>query len=297
MKNVYALVLSAIMASMFSIRCGADKDSYSGVISFYTGTATIQKSDKIIRPVQVKDLLTDGDIIETGDRSYVIIQVGEELVIRIEANTNVSVNSITDKTKRIIDLKKGKVLSRVAKLKKGDEYSIRTQSVIASVRGTRFLTEYSENRSVVAVGDGTVSVIKSKTSETNSIEKGKSIVVSDKTELREINRIEALELKKLDTTPVLKDINKMTGEELNKNYENTISNDIEINKEIEKIKESSGMSFEEMKAKYQRIDVITMYSGKVVKGIILNRGKTFEILTPDGIITVQAKDVLRTGVL
>ncbi len=297
MKKFFPAVLSMIIASMLSARCGADRDSGRAVISFFTGTAAIQNSAKASRPVQIKDLLNDGDIIETGDRSYVIIQVGEELVIRIEANTKVSVNSVTDKTNRILDLKKGKVLSRVSKLKKGDGYSIRTESVIASVRGTRFLTEHSENRSVVAVGDGTVSVTRTKTTETNSVEKGKSIVVSDKTELRDINRIEALELKKLDTTPVLKDINKMTGEELNKSYENTIKNDIEINREIEKLKEGSGMSFEEMRAKYKRIDVITMYSGKVVKGIILNRGKTFEILTPDGIITVKAKDVLRTGVL
>jgi hypothetical protein len=86
----------------------------------------------------------------------------------------------------------------------------------------------------------------------------------------------------------------MTPEDLNKKMEETVKTDEEINAEIEKL---SGMSYEDMKAKYQRVDIITMYNGRVIKGVIMSRGATLKILTPSGIVTVQAKDVQRTGVM
>jgi hypothetical protein len=293
MEKVYAAVLSVILVSMMSLSCGMGK-SADAVISFYSGTATIQSANGQPRPVKIQDKVADGDIIETGDKSSVIVQVGDELLVRFEANTKVVVTSIKDIAKREINLEKGKVLSSVQKLKKGNEYFVKTPTAVASVRGTEFLTDYADGKTIVAVGKGKVSVVKSETKEEKLADPGNSVVVTDKVEMRGINQVETLELKKLETTPVIKDVEKMTPEDLNKKYENTVKTDEEINAEIEKL---TGMSYEDMKKKFQRIDVITMYNGRVIKGVIMSRGASLKILTPGGVVTVQAKDVQRTGVM
>jgi hypothetical protein len=293
MKKVYAVMMSVMLVSILSVSCGKGK-SVEAYISFYSGTATIQTAAAQPRPVNVQDMVKDGDVIETGDKSSVIVQVGDELFVRFEANTKVVVTSITDIAKREINLEKGKVLSSVAKLKKGSEYSVKTPTAVASVRGTEFLTDFDNGKTIVAVGKGSVSVVKTETKEEKLVDLGNSVVVTDKVEMRGINKVETLELKKLETTPVVKDLEKMTPEDLKKNYEDTIKSDEEINAEIEKL---SGMSYEDMKAKYQRVDIITMYNGRVIKGVIMSRGATLKILTPSGIVTVKAKDVQRTGVM
>jgi hypothetical protein len=292
-KKVYAAVIPMMLASLISVSCGAGK-SANAVISFYSGTATIQSANAQPRPVKIQDMVMDGDIIETGDKSSVIVQVGDELLVRFEANTKVIVTSIKDIAKREINLEKGKVLSSVSKLKKGNEYSVKTPTAVASVRGTEFLTDFDNGKTIVAVGKGAVSVVKTETKEEKLVDPGSSVVVAEKVEMRGINQVETLELRKLETTPVIKDIEKMTPEDLNKQYQNTVKTDEEINAEIEKL---SGMSYEDMKAKYQRIDVVTMYNGRVIKGVIMSRGASLKILTPSGVVTVQAKDVQRTGVL
>ncbi len=293
MKNFYAAALAMILISLIPASCGKGK-SADAVVSFFSGTATIQTANALPRPVKIQDIVKDGDVIETGDKSSVIVQVGNELIVRFEANTKVVVASITNIAKREINLDKGKVLSNVSKLKKGNDYFVKTPTAVASVRGTEFLTDYSNGKTVVAVGKGSVSVVKSDTKEEKLADPGKSVVVSEKIEMRNVNQVETLELKKLEATPAVKDIEKMTTEDLNKKYEDTIKSDEEINKEIEKL---SGMSYEEMKTKYQRIDVITMYNGRVIKGVIMSRGAFLQILTPSGVVTVQAKDVQRTGVM
>ena len=62
MKKVYAAVLSIMIASLVSVSCGAGK-SADAVISFYSGTATIQSANAQPRPVTVQDKVNDGDII------------------------------------------------------------------------------------------------------------------------------------------------------------------------------------------------------------------------------------------
>ena len=296
MKKGSAAVLTMILVSVMSISCGKLKPA-DAVISFYSGTATLQSGSEQPRAVKVQDVVKDGDVIETGEKSSVIVQVGDELLVRFEANTKVVVTSITDIAKRQINLEKGKVLSSVSKLKKGNEYFVKTPTAVASVRGTEFLTDYADGKTIVAVGKGTVSVVKSETKEEKLVDLGNSVVIDQKVEMRGLNQVETLELKKLETTPVVKDIEKMTPEDLNKKYEDTVKSDEEINKEIEKLSESAGMSFEEIKAKFQRVDVITMYNGRVIKGVIITRGAYIKILTPSGVVTVQAKDVQRTGVM
>jgi hypothetical protein len=271
--------------------------SSQAMILFFTGTATIQHVNEQPKPVSVQETVKNGDIIETKDKSSVIVQAGNEFTMRFEENTRVVISSIADLSKKEISLNKGKVLSRISKLEKGREYMVKTPTAVASVRGTEFLTDFSDGKTVVAVGKGKVSVVKIDTKEEKFADPGKAVVVAEKVEIRDLNQVETLELKKLESTPSINDAGSLKPEQLKEKMNPVIDKEKEINDEIEKLMGSKGMSFEEMKVKFHRVDVITLYNGRVIRGVILSRGQFLKIVTPSGVITVNAKDIQRTGVM
>lgn len=291
MIRISAVYVAAILMFAF-INCGTPAKKQA-LVTFYAGNVTLRGADGVMRAVKQQQIIKDGDSIETGDRSYAIIQ-DNELIVRIESNTKAVISKISGIAEREIKLESGKVISKVEKLGKNNNYSVRTPTIVASVRGTEFITEFREDRSVVAVGNGRVSVIRGDTKEERFAEKGRSVVVAEKTVERALNQVETLELKKLEKTPVVKDPDKMKTDQMYRLFEEMIKADEKINEEIERL---SGMSFEDIRTKYNRIDYIKMYNGKIIKGVILSRGTSMRVLTPEGIISVNTKDVKRTGTL
>lgn len=295
-KNVFGIFSIVSLLILFSVSCNKTETNKT-LVTFYVGNATIQSANSAQRPIQIKDEVKDGDIIETGDKSYIIIQTNDGIIIRFEANTKVDIASISDFTKRELNLNKGKILSSVSKLKKGSEYKISTMTAVASVRGTEFLTEYSGDKTIVAVGNGKVSVINSGTKKTEALDTGKSAVIANAEaaiKLRDINSIESLELSKISKTPMVENAEKKSVDELKNLYKDNFADSEEINSRIGEI---TGIPLTEIKGKFGRIDVISLYNGRVLQGAILSRGDTYKILTISGTIAVPAKDIKRTEII
>ncbi len=292
--------LILILTVTAAVSCAGKKEERA-FVSFFAGTASIEREGKASIPVKVQYQVKDGDIIETGDRSYVIIQTDDGIVIRFDSKTRVVFKSISDEKNRELNLDRGKVVSSVSKLKKESEYRVKTPTAVASVRGTEFLTEYDKGKTVVAVGKGKVSVVKTATEEENFVDTGNTAVVAESTdaavELREISKVEELEISKIQGIPVIDNIEKIDSAAIEEKFSDTEENTEEINQEIEKLLEKDSWTLEKIKAKYGRIDVVTLYNGRVIRGAIIGRGAYVKILTPGGVVTVQGKDIRTTGVM
>lgn len=288
------IIAAAVSVSML-ISC-AKETKNELFVSFFTGSVTQVRNGAQVA-VEVKGLGKEGDIFTVGEKSTLILQSSDGLVIRFESNTEAVISSINDVTKREISLNKGKVLSSVEKLQKGHGYAVKTPTAVASVRGTQFLTEFTGTKSIVAVGKGVVNVKRTAGApDEKLVEKGNSAVVETEkaiVELREVNKVETLELSKLENTPVVQEVEKKTPDELKQIFNEIEKTEVEIN---EQIKEETGLTPAEMKAKYGRIDVITLYSGRTIQGVIISRGESYRVLTTNGPISVNAKDVRRTDV-
>lgn len=288
------IIAAAVSVSML-ISC-AKETKNELFVSFFTGSVTQVRNGAQVA-VEVKGLGKEGDIFTVGEKSTLILQSSDGLVIRFESNTEAVISSINDVTKREISLNKGKVLSSVEKLQKGHGYAVKTPTAVASVRGTQFLTEFTGTKSIVAVGKGVVNVKRTAGApDEKLVEKGNSAVVETEkaiVELREVNKVETLELSKLENTPVVQEVEKKTPDELKQIFNEIEKTEIEIN---DQIKEETGLTPAEMKAKYGRIDVITLYSGRTIQGVIISRGESYRVLTTNGPISVNAKDVRRTDV-
>jgi hypothetical protein len=60
---------------------------------------------------------------------------------------------------------------------------------------------------------------------------------------------------------------------------------------------SGNLTLQELKDKYGRIDEVTLYNGKKIRGVILGRGEIFRIITERGMTAVSAREIRGTEIL
>ena len=66
---------------------------------------------------------------------------------------------------------------------------------------------------------------------------------------------------------------------------------IEDENAVQSLIKKKKRTIEEIKGVFGRTDEIILYSGKVIKGAIIERGEKYSILTPERVIKISAKDI------
>jgi hypothetical protein len=284
--GIIAVILSG------SIACDKKDINENAVVTFVLGDVAIQRGTDIHK-AEVKTILKDGDIVTTGEKSYMAVQMGDRLMFRIEAESRLEIKSIMEFGKNDLTLSKGLVLSKLSKLKKNEQYLIRTPTTVASVRGTVFSTEFNNGVTNIAVTEGKVNVKQLIPEDEKAPDAGMAAVITDKIMLRKIDAVEKLVLQKIEETTVIENLSSISNEDLASEGNKRRENNIRIDKEIDKILKNA-MSLEEIKAEYGRIDVVKLYTGKIYRGAILLRGNKIKMITPEGTIYIEAKKIRQT---
>ncbi|WP_233868218.1 FecR domain-containing protein [Paraburkholderia adhaesiva] len=117
-------------------------------------------------PLVVGGTLTEGDRVQTGKDGFATLEFADGSHLVIPPNTTLELKSLrktvlTGATDRIVDLQRGEVDSEVTHAtRKDDRFQIRSPSVVAGVRGTRFRVNYDggNGSTAVEVLDGAVGV-------------------------------------------------------------------------------------------------------------------------------------------
>ncbi|EUC20545.1 FecR domain-containing protein [Paraburkholderia hospita] len=117
-------------------------------------------------PVTVGMVLVEGDRVQTGHNGFVTLELDDDSHVSVPQDSTIEIGALrqtvlTGAKDRVIDLKRGEVDSEVNHAtKKDDRFQIRSPSVVAGVRGTRFRVSYDgdEQSTAVAVLDGAVGV-------------------------------------------------------------------------------------------------------------------------------------------
>ncbi|WP_342335504.1 FecR domain-containing protein [Burkholderia pseudomallei] len=116
-------------------------------------------------PVAVDATLTEGDRLRTGSNAFVTLELSDGTHLSLPPDSQIDLATLrrtvlTGTLERVIDLRRGSVDSEVTHLKKKDDrFQIRSPSVVAGVRGTRFRVNYDKDgraSTTVEVLDGTV---------------------------------------------------------------------------------------------------------------------------------------------
>ncbi len=117
-------------------------------------------------PLTTNAALVEGDRIRTGPNGFVTLELPDHSFVTVAQNGEMDIGTLrrirlTGAGDRVFDLHRGEVESQVTHATKHDDrFQIRSPSVVAGVRGTRFKVTYSGDAqtTTVAVLDGAVGV-------------------------------------------------------------------------------------------------------------------------------------------
>ena len=168
-----------------------------------------------------------------------------------------------------------------------------TPTVVASVRGTLFSVNTDEGTGAVAVKNGRVSVAVKNSDKSLDISEGTTVVFTGEVVTRPMEETEGIILENMEALPA--DLNMRAEEKRQELNREIIEKDREVNRKLDE--KGIPRTLEDMKARYERIDEVTLYSGKVIRGIIMERGVYIRVLTPSGYVNFPAKKVRNTRAL
>lgn len=326
-KRIYQWLLLSVIIFLFSA-CIQQQKSIPAHMVFVQGDVTIIRNDVNV-PAVLGSVVQPEDIIATGNQSIAVVQIADKAVAHITSNSKVKVTSLVA-TSTTLYLEKGELISKVERLQKGQQYMVKTRSVVASVRGTQFLVKTDEKIGKVAVHTGTVSVkpvveeAKAEEVEVKEtiVDGGKEAIVTVEEEkavkeipiaVQEISLKDKMKIETAAKVELLPQEVVAKPQELEKVQE-TIKQNIEkigtiessteeqlrqqIKKErIERLMQQKTRTLEEIKEACERIDVVRLYSGKQIQGAIIERGENYKILTTTGVMNVPKKDVRSVSVM
>ncbi|PXW14618.1 FecR family protein [Paraburkholderia caballeronis] len=101
--------------------------------------------------------LVEGDRVRTGSEGFVTLELTDGSHLMIPPDTELDLSTLrqtvlTGTTDRVVSLRRGRVESEVTHAtKKDDRFQIRSPSVVAGVRGTRFRVNYDRDSGSTAV--------------------------------------------------------------------------------------------------------------------------------------------------
>jgi hypothetical protein len=293
-KQFKTIIINFLLITFILSSCSQKAAPFRAEVSFITGTLKINNIEASAGNTVVKD-----DMLKTGIKSEATIQITDTAVITMKPETELRFENIlrnNDDSRSVsMELNKGKTLHNV--LKKGTDYSVKAPTAVASVRGTVFEVSETGSKTFIAVEAGTVSVKKL----SGKIKKNQKLTEGQKNGTEEIilTAGQSLELHSPQHTyteakkpaaariPVRKSTTEKIANAQRIDKKNTIKN---IRKEIIR-EDKSAIADETEERTPQNIDRITLYSGEVITGTIMERGETYSILTADGVIKVSRKDI------
>lgn len=251
-------------------------------VTFVMGDVKLKSSanDSGTKP-EVGTLLSAGQTIVTGDKATIDLEFSHGSTLRIKGNTEIAVKRLIENSGNIteeVSLKKGMLVANVTKQKQADNFNIVTPTVIAGVRGTRFLVEVNEDLSKpavtrVSVLDGSVGITKHKNEVPVTAEPFE--ILESKESAQEVSSGGDFTRLAINTVDV-RIIEERSGE-------GSDSSDVSNSGETEK----------SLYAKYGRLEVLSLDGGSVVTGVITAMDEnTFTVHTVKGFVKVDRKKVI-----
>lgn len=132
------LILFILSQTVFLTEAQA---SEGNIISYLEGEVMILQSGEDLDGDFGMELF-DGDRISTGPDALVIIELGDRGVLKMKENSTLILNNTGGSPE--LELRRGGLFSRVNKLA-GNSFSVRSETVVAGVRGTEFFMAYGRS--------------------------------------------------------------------------------------------------------------------------------------------------------
>jgi hypothetical protein len=258
-------------------------EDLSGLVVFASGEAFINDI-----PAKNGAKAQKGDTLSTKSKSALTVQFKDSALVTMGENALLSVESLANGSngKLLVSLvqQKGNTYN---KIKKGEaDYSVRSKTTVAAVRGTSFTVSSTGSGMEVKLLNGAVHMTDTIHAE-NIVElvPGKAVSTNDQgfAPVRALSTDEVKGLEKLDAIALE---NIPSDSSLPAITVPADALDILKSAELEK-----KMTLAEIKEKMGPLSSIKTYSGKVYIGAFVQTGRTMEITTSDGVFKIPSNQI------
>ncbi len=184
-------IISILSLVVFICGCSSksEKKIMIGLVNFVMGSVSIISAEGKETPAAAGIPVDRGMKIRTKGESSICEIYVDENVIKIFGNTEVSIDTLTrdkktDVEKTYLSLNKGKSFFKIKnKLMKDQDFTVKTSTCTAAVRGTEFFVTDTGKSSTVACLDGKVHVKSGKNNKSAEIEKDEQVVAAGNSKL------------------------------------------------------------------------------------------------------------------
>jgi hypothetical protein len=288
------LSAALVIISALTQFCGGKHGSGDALVVFINGDVTVERNSEK-HMARAGERLRSGDVIESGEKSSMALQVSDRFIFRVEPGTRVTVNALSESGRSELGLIRGTLLSKISKLGREESYIVKTPTVTASVRGTVFSTTCDRETSSVAVSLGRVNVLKASGGKNVIVEGGSAVTVREELENSGISAKEKLILKKIEDLDLVERPDSMDDARISALNRTILEKDRPVDEELGRLNEQNRLlSMDEIRAKYGRIDTVTLFNGKTHMGAITSRSGGITMVTPEGIIHLDAGKIKQT---
>lgn len=136
----------------------------SGLVTERTGSASAGAAAAPAMPLLPGRVLGENDAVSTGEDGFATLELDDGSYVSIAPNSRIVLSILrrmvlTGIEDHVIELQRGEVSNEVTHAKRSaDRFEVRTPSIVAGVRGTRFRVNELPSMTAVEVLDGTVAV-------------------------------------------------------------------------------------------------------------------------------------------
>ena len=297
------LIISSAIVALVAVGCGDKKDQ----TSLDSAKFTYVKGDVLVsgKPATLGQTVSKDATIEVKNNSMAVLQFSSAASITLKANSVLSIANLSknEAGKPVIELSQSSGAS-FSKIAKGQsDFSIKTPTAVAGVRGTSFeLTVGNGKTTQIKLLEGKVAVIKATEGQTAE---------SIKEDLAQATVVEAGQKVDVDAKTVSKPAEITEGEKTSMQAMNTVeiapvSGKVVVPESVEKYAtgeatsasltdaakpEVKKLTLADIKAKYGRIAKIQTKNGKEYVGYFNQQGAEMTIQTVDGQVRVPVANV------
>lgn len=299
------LIISTAVVAFVAVACGEKKEQ----ASLDSAKFTYVKGDVLVsgKPATLGQTVSKDATIEVKSNSMAVLQFSNAASITLKANSVLSIANLAknDAGKPIIELSQsgGSSFSKIAKGQ--SEFSIKTPTAVAGVRGTSFELEVGngkttkikllEGKVAVAKVDekATVEEAKAELEKATVVEAGQKVEVDNKAVSKpaEITEAERASLQALNTVEIAPASGKVVVPESVEKYATGAAASASLTEEEAPKAEVKKLTLADIKAKYGRIAKIQTKNGKEYVGYFNQQGAEMVIQTVDGQVRVPVASV------
>ncbi|HNV47965.1 MAG TPA: FecR family protein [Spirochaetota bacterium] len=302
-SRMTTIALAVTLAGTVFFCKHAPKITKAFVLNFI-GEVQLVNAQKEARKPEIKAGVDESDTVQTGEKSEITIQLRDTGVVRVFEKTEVLFKAIAQNgTNTDISLANGAIFSKIKKLTADKKYRITTPTLTIAIRGTEFLTEYSDEKKETTIsvkeGEIVITLLKAAVAAPQEIpvKQGETVTIDKDQKVRRgpTMSIRAAELEKYSLHHYLDNLDAMTIEQIKEHFRKLKLAEDEIDKKIEFLKELAKLSpLDRLRKLGKRITMFHMKDGSKIAGNVVSQDAlNITIDTGDGIITIGKNDFRR----